>query len=72
MGSIKEPPGTFFLNGYIFCHIFQKLINQCGSFENTVKFNWQPMERIVDACEYLLHFVTILQSVFKYIAVCAC
>ena len=36
----------------------KKLINQSGSLENTVKFNWQLNKwsclRIRDACEYLL------------------
>ena len=59
MGSIEEPPGTFYLGGCILCYIFhnektgaeiawvttvKKLINQSGNYENTPKSNWQPME----------------------------
>ena len=39
----------------------KKLINQSGSLENKVKFNWHTNKsnclRIRDACEYLLQFV---------------
>ena len=44
----------------------KKFINQSGCFENTLKFNWQPMSflRIGLAREYLLQYVTILPSVF--------
>ena len=56
MGSIKEPLGTFYLDGYILCHIFHnewtkwtkiawmttvnKLKNQSGRLENTAKFKF--------------------------------
>ena len=53
MGSIEEPPGTFYLGGWAISSItnrqmraeiawvttVKKLVNQSGSFENTLKLN---------------------------------
>ena len=74
MSSIKEPPGTFYLGGCILCHIFynrqmrveiawvttvRRLINQSGRFQNTPKFNWQPMEFL---CQLTCQSADIMSS----------
>ena len=70
-GCVTRNPQEVFIwtvISYAICSMatVKKLISQNGSFENTVKFNWQAMELmgIGAAHEYLLKFVTILLSVF--------
>ena len=84
MDRIEEPRGTFYLT-VVSCITYftsyqkitkiagmttlKKLVNLSGSFEDTAKFNWQPMELFADV--YFLQFVTIPASVFgMYYSLC--
>ena len=51
----------------------KKLVNYSDSFEDTAKFNWEPMESFTNRKSPCV-FVTVCDNLvcFEYTAVCTC